>query len=46
MVPVLRYGFVLAEKEFRDAIALRYKRPLVEMPSHCDGCDGPTDPKA
>ena len=36
VVPVLRYGFVLAEREFRDAIALRYKRPLVEMRSHCD----------
>ncbi len=36
-------GFVLSEREFRDAIALRYRRPLIELPALCDGCDAPTD---
>ena len=43
VVPVLRNGFVLSEREFRDAIALRYRRPLIELPALCDGCDAPTD---
>ena len=43
VVPVSIYGFVLSEREFRDAIAIRYKKPLVEMPGFCDGCGAPTD---
>ena len=43
MVPISRFGFVLAEREFRDAIAIRYKKPLVGMPSLCDGCDRSTN---
>ena len=43
VIPVSRYGFVLSGREFRDAIALRYRRPLMEMPGRCDGCDAPTD---
>ena len=42
VTPVSRFGFTLSEREFRDAIALRYRRPVVDMPSHCDGCDMPT----
>ena len=34
---------MLSEREFRDAIALRCRRPLIEVPALCDGCDAPTD---
>ncbi len=34
---------MLSRREFRDAIALRYRRPLIEMPGRCNGCDAPTD---
>ena len=43
VVPMSRFGFVLSEREFRDAIALRYRRPIVDLPPRCDGCDSPSD---
>ncbi len=36
VIPVLRFGFVLCGRECRDAIALRYRRPLIEMPALFD----------
>ncbi len=41
-LPVFPYQCICQSPQC-DAIALRYKRRLVQMPSHCDGCDGPTD---
>ena len=42
VVPVKRFHFDLSQREFRDAIAIRYHRPIVDMPGFCDGCDAPT----
>ena len=42
VVPVRRFHFDLSEREFRDAIAVRYHTPIVDMPGFCDECDAPT----
>ena len=28
----------MSAQEFRDALAIRYRRPLVNIPEYCDGC--------
>ncbi len=33
--------FKLSAIEFRDALSVRYRRPLLNAPSHCDGCSAP-----
>ena len=30
--------FDLAPREFRDALAIQYRRPIVNIPDTCDGC--------
>jgi hypothetical protein len=37
-LPLKRNHFDLSPGEFRDALAVRYRRPLLRMPSTCDGC--------
>ena len=32
------YQFGLTCQEFRDALALRCKKPLLSLPPYCDGC--------
>ena len=32
------HHFDLSATEFRDAMAMRYQRPLLRMPATCDGC--------
>ena len=36
--PISKNHFDLTAQEFRDALAIRYKKPLLRVPSHCDGC--------
>ena len=38
VIPLSKHHFDLSPLEFRDALSLRYKRPLVRMLSKCDGC--------
>ena len=38
MLPLARHHFDLSAQEFRDALAIRYKRSLVNVPELCDGC--------
>ena len=43
VIPVAKHHFDLSAQEFRDALAIRYKKPLLDVPSHCDGCGAPFD---
>uniref|UniRef100_A0A1X7SIH7 Uncharacterized protein n=1 Tax=Amphimedon queenslandica TaxID=400682 RepID=A0A1X7SIH7_AMPQE len=38
VLPMTRHEFDLTPQEFRDALAIRYKKPLLHIPSHCDSC--------
>ena len=38
VMPVAHHHFDLSSVEFWDALALRYHRPLLNMPTFCDGC--------
>ena len=38
MLPLVRSQFDLSAQEFRDSLALRYKKPQLSLPSVCDGC--------
>ena len=38
VVPVERNNFDLSAQEFRDALAIRYHKPLLNLPPKCDGC--------
>ena len=38
VVPFEGHHFDLSPQEFRDALALRYKKPLLNLPPSCDGC--------
>jgi hypothetical protein len=38
VLPLSHNHFDLSALEFRDALSMRYRRPLLNMPSHCDGC--------
>ena len=37
-LPILRDHFDLSAVEFRDALCVRYLKPLLQVPSKCDGC--------
>ena len=43
VVPAARHQFDLSAQEFRDALAIRYKKPLLGIPPQCDGCSAPFD---
>ena len=34
-------NFKLTAQEFCDALAIRYKKPLLSVPPFCDGCGSP-----
>ena len=38
-MPFTQYHFDLSPTEFRDTLALRYRRPLSGVPANCDGCN-------
>ena len=38
MLPCLKNDSVLSPREFRDRLAIRYQKPLLQMPGICDGC--------
>ena len=38
VLPLVCHQFDLSPQQFRDALSLRYHRPLAMMPSCCDGC--------
>ena len=39
-LPLVRNQFYLSAQEFRDGLALQYKKPLIQMPQSCEGCGG------
>ena len=41
VVPLAAHQFDLTCQEFHDALALRYKKPLLNLPPYCDGCGAP-----
>ena len=43
VIPTSKHHFDLSAQEFRDALALRYKKPLLCVPSICDGCGASFD---
>ena len=38
VLPLARSQFDLSNQEFWDALAIRYKKPLRNVPDLCDGC--------
>ena len=40
VLPLAHHHFDLSAQQFRDALCLRYHRPLSLMPASCDGCGG------
>ena len=38
VIPVESNHFDLGAQEFRDALAIRYHKPLLNLPPKCDGC--------
>ena len=38
VLPIEKDQFDLSAQEFRDGLALRYRKPLLCLPSNCDGC--------
>ena len=41
VVPLAAHQFDLTCQEFRDALALQYRKPLLNLPPYCDGCGAP-----
>ena len=35
VIPLAEHSFTLNKGEFRDALAIRYNKPLSDLPSHC-----------
>ena len=42
VMPIERDNYDLTAQEFCDALAVRYKKPLLSIPPHCDGCGAPS----
>ena len=42
VLPLEKDNFDLTAQEFRDALAVRYKKPLLNIPPSCDGCGSPS----
>ena len=42
VVPIEKNNFDLTALQFRDALAVRYKKPLLSIPPRCDGCGAPS----
>ena len=42
VTPVENNHFDLSAHEFRDALAIRYRKPLLNLPPKCDGCGAPS----
>jgi hypothetical protein len=38
VLPLAEHHFDLSPTEFRDGLSMRYRRPLKNLPSSCDGC--------
>ena len=43
VLPISQHHFDLSAQEFCDALAIRYQKPLLNIPAHCDGCGSPFD---
>lgn len=43
ILPVSKHHFDLSPQDFRDALAIRYRKPLLDFPLHCDGCGSDFD---
>ena len=41
VLPLAKSQFDLVPREFRDALAIHYKKPLLNVPGICDGCGAP-----
>jgi len=42
ILPTERDNYDLRPQEFRDALAIRYRKPLLNVPAFCDGCGAPS----
>jgi len=42
VLPTEKDNFDLTPQEFRDALAIRYRKPLLNVPAFCDGCGAPS----
>lgn len=38
VLPIAKDNFDLSPTEFRDALSIRYQRPMLNIPTQCDGC--------
>jgi hypothetical protein len=38
VLPIVKENFDLSAREFRDGLAIRYGKPLLQLPPSCDGC--------
>jgi len=41
-MPIEKDNFDLTAQEFRNALAIRYKKPLINILPSCDGCGAPS----
>ena len=43
VLPIAKHHFDLSDREFRDALSIRYRKPLLSLPINCDGCGASFD---